>query len=376
MRMSSRWLLAGCCTGFLAVSFASAAETASIKKNTVNVRAQPTTFSEVVCQLKQGDQVAVIEEITLKSPKPDDPAKWVKIKMPAEAKVWVNVDFVDPTEKTVKARKLNQRAGAGENYSVVGLMLKGESFTPVRTANKWIQIEPTTNSYAFVAVEMLNRSGSVAPADQVSNAPEKAVAAVEKPADPAEKTALAEATGGKVATERKAEPLPEEKVDNEPPVVVAKDIASPAKTTPEPEVGLPPNLATPPELATSPAPNPSTNTMDLAAKPVKKVKAPKVEPVLNTGPLPKVPEFGPRRVVIREGTVTSVIMPGPSNFKLVSSDGRTDMDYLIPLSTNMVLKNYKGRKVIVTGEEYLDKRFPDTPIVMMETIQLSPDATR
>lgn len=36
------------------------------------------------------------------------------------------------------------------------------------------------------------------------------------------------------------------------------------------------------------------------------------------------------------------------------------------------LNGYKGRKVIVTGEEAIDKRWPNTPVIILESIRLAP----
>ena len=71
----------------------------------------------------KGDTVTVLEEITLKNSKADEPSAWAKIVMPSKAHAWVNTSFLD-TNKTVIPKKLNLRAGAGENYSVIGTLVK------------------------------------------------------------------------------------------------------------------------------------------------------------------------------------------------------------------------------------------------------------
>ena len=48
---------------------------AIVTQKGVNVRAQAAINSEVVVRLKKGDHVNVIEEVTLKKPKTDEPAK-------------------------------------------------------------------------------------------------------------------------------------------------------------------------------------------------------------------------------------------------------------------------------------------------------------
>src|SRR5438445_5281038 len=94
-----------------------ASEIATVNQSKVNVRGQPALVGEVITQLNKGDQVNFLEEISLEKPKAGEPAKWAKIKMPANTPVWVFASFIDPATKTVAARRLNLRAGPGENYS-------------------------------------------------------------------------------------------------------------------------------------------------------------------------------------------------------------------------------------------------------------------
>src|SRR6266478_1196380 len=56
---------------------------ALVKQDNVNVRGQAAINSEVVVRLKRGDRVNVLEEVTLKKPKADEPSKWARIALPA-----------------------------------------------------------------------------------------------------------------------------------------------------------------------------------------------------------------------------------------------------------------------------------------------------
>src|SRR5579883_2226322 len=84
-------------------------ESVVAKQNNVNVRGQAHINSEVVGHLQKGEVVTVLEEVTLPHPKTDEPARWAKISLPASLHVWVNNSFIDGTNQTVKARKLNLR---------------------------------------------------------------------------------------------------------------------------------------------------------------------------------------------------------------------------------------------------------------------------
>ena len=80
--------------------------------------------------------------------------------MPASAHVWVHTTFIDATNKTVLPKKLNLRAGPGENYSVLGVVERGTAVNEISTKGDWTQIEPPTNAYAFIAAMYLKQEAS------------------------------------------------------------------------------------------------------------------------------------------------------------------------------------------------------------------------
>lgn len=94
-------------------------ETGTVLEDRLNVRGQPSLAGEVITQLKKGETVSVLEEIAASKPKPGEPAKWLRIQMPANTPVWVSAAYIDAATKTTKPNRLNVRAGPGENFSVV-----------------------------------------------------------------------------------------------------------------------------------------------------------------------------------------------------------------------------------------------------------------
>src|SRR5687768_11700294 len=58
---------------------------AVVRQNNVNVRGKAAINSEIVARLTRGERVNVLEEVTLKKPKQDEPAKWAKISLPTNA---------------------------------------------------------------------------------------------------------------------------------------------------------------------------------------------------------------------------------------------------------------------------------------------------
>jgi uncharacterized protein YgiM (DUF1202 family) len=61
---------------------------AVVRQNNVNVRGKASINGEVITRLTRGQQVNVLEEVTLNKPKQDEPAKWAKISLPTNAAVW------------------------------------------------------------------------------------------------------------------------------------------------------------------------------------------------------------------------------------------------------------------------------------------------
>ena len=99
--------------------------------------------------------MTVIEEVTLKKPKTDEPSKWAKIALPSSVGVWVHSDYIDPNSKTSKPKQLNLRSGPGENYSVLGRVPKGTAIKEIEVKGHWVKIEAPADTYAFVAAHLL-----------------------------------------------------------------------------------------------------------------------------------------------------------------------------------------------------------------------------
>jgi hypothetical protein len=92
----------------------------------------------------------------------------------------------------------------------------------------------------------------------------------------------------------------------------------------------------------------------------------------ETTPTPAEDPFV-KRVVTREGIVErSVSIQAPSHFILQAIDTRRAINYLFSPATNVVLKDYYGQRILVTGEELLDERWPNTPVINVEKIETVP----
>jgi len=273
--------------------------------------------------------------VVLKNPKADEPSKWAKIALPASAPVWVNSTFLD-ANKSVVPKKLNLRSGPGENFSVIGNLTKGTQVKEVEAKGDWLRIEAPSDSYAFVAAHLISNDvgagGPVLASREVPRAPVTAAPPTGTPV-----TAAPPGTPTPAATET---PL----VSAKPPTVGAE----PAGPNSVPVTAAPPPIGTPTENPVRPSPTP-----------------------VVTAPATPEPDEDVKRMVTREGIVKrSVSIQAPTYFVLENlSNGKT-INYLF--STNLVLKDFKGQRVMVTGEEMLDERWPNIPVIAIDKLEPVP----
>jgi uncharacterized protein YgiM (DUF1202 family) len=100
---------------------------------------------------------------------------------------------------------------------------------------------------------------------------------------------------------------------------------------------------------------------------------PPVTPATNEPPAvtPATNEPPPKRIVQREGFVRGTFsIQAPSHFELISPENRKTMNYLYTNSKDLDLRRYKGMRIIVTGEEALDERWPNIPVITIQRIQV------
>lgn len=281
---------------------------ATITGNNVNVRGKATLFSEIVKRLNSGDSVTVIEEVIRDKPKAGEPTQWAKVVIPEGANVWVHASYVDATNKVVLPKKLNVRSGPGENYSVVGLLEHGAPVKEISTKGDWMEIQAPADAYAFIAAMYLKQEGTPAAV---------------------------------------------------PPVVsIAPPVAEPAPTpavVPEPA----PVATTTTEAATTPVPTPTP-------------EPPAATPAPEPAPAPPaVEEPPPRRIVQREGLVRGTrSIQAPTKFELFDPNSGRTVNYLYTSSTNLDLRLWNGHRIVVTGEEGLDERWKNTPVITIQRIQV------
>jgi uncharacterized protein YgiM (DUF1202 family) len=95
----------------------------------------------------------------------------------------------------------------------------------------------------------------------------------------------------------------------------------------------------------------------------------------ETASTPTTPEPPPKRIVQHEGFVRGTFsIQAPTPFALVGEDGRL-IDYLYTSSPDLDLRRYKGLRIVVTGEEAIEERWPSTPIITIQKISVLSDVS-
>lgn len=386
-------------TSVLAFSLVEAQTRVVIKTDRTNVRAKPSLDAEILASLSKGQEVEVLGELT----PPGSKETWSRIALPSAVPVWVYGQLVDSKAGTVRAKELNYRAGPGRNYSVLGLLKKGDAIKVIRQFDGWVQIEPPTQAVAFVASRLLTSETDATPiatarpqttpptpspaitsqptptpTPTATPAPLRRAPVPPPPAETAPPSSSFSATPIPALAQPESRPTPPRSRTEEPiaatPVPETAPVLSP--TTPEPTEPTP-------TASTEPAPSPNSTTVS----PTRKLPlgSPRYRSTLPPPPSRNVimgsalgrtqtvtDELDKPRFVVREGFVhPTVSIQAPTDYEL--RDGfytEGNINYLMP-QPNSTLEAFSGKRVSVSGFEYRDVRWR-TPVLKVEDIELLP----
>ena len=350
-------------------------ESATVSADRVNVRARASLIGERVTQLRKGDQVTVLAKVTVAPPREGEPADWLRIAMPAAGQTWVHMGFVK--EGKVTASKLNVRAGGGERFSIVGRLAKDDAVKEKRTAGDWIEIEHPAGAHAYIATKFVEL-GQAAEETKPEETPEAKLAKVTETEEPKE-----------TPEAKPAETTPEAKPDT----AEVTEATEPAETKAEPEaVAEPGDMPDPPEpevvvVDAGEGTEASETQKPPMGNPEDAEEAkPEPAPAVTDTKLP-VP---PPRIVTREGKIKRRFFrspKAPSRFELLDDNGRT-INYLYssdsgplktadggdgePITFERLMSMLRNRRVVLTGIEAVDPRWPALPLLDVRTLKTIP----
>ena len=111
---------------------------ARTKSDRVNLRAKPEPSAEVVAQAAMDETLQVLEV----------QEKWVQVVPPERVDLWIHRDFVK--DGLSVAEKVNVRAGAGINFSVVGQYTRGERIEVRGQFGEWLKVAPSNSSLCHI----------------------------------------------------------------------------------------------------------------------------------------------------------------------------------------------------------------------------------
>jgi len=336
-----------------------------ITTGNANLRAKPSMSAEILVSLKK-DAVLVArgESMDPKAPA-DEPSEWVEVTAPTGAKVWVFAALVDPATKTIRPAKANLRAGPGRNYAEVGHALQGTVVQELRSSDGWIQIAAPEGSVVGYIAKSLTK-----PAPEKTTVPPVVIPPAVKP--PASTTSPALAT---TSPSRRPVPLPagsgKPSISPGRSIPIEKEAVSlpltqltTASPAPSP---LPAETVAPAQPEPSPIPEPAPAIP--ATEPTVATSTP--EPTVTVPAQPEITHTDKPRVVIREGIVGLATSPqAPGDYQLNNfRKGEGMIGFLHTDNPEIKISSWRWRRVLVTGEEYIDARWPKSALTKVTAIQ-------
>ncbi len=356
----------------------------------VSARGKPTIFSSLVFRFNKNEPVNIVKEINIANPKAGEPRKWLQVQVPADAGVWVHADFLSapfkktirdangqPVESTfarVKANLLNVRGGAGDRFPILGKLSAGATVhLSGQRKEKWVELFAPANTTVYVASQFvlrkkINEGAVKIPFDGVVEVP-SAPLTVEPSITP-----VSPPTAG--GTKLAAPNTPPETVVTIP----SKDFGQPNGLSRE---GVPFRRATTPKLTAEVQPNPPPAP---EPQPAETVKPTESEPAQKPLEPAKVAEINPNlppastekpganklrtRIVTREGYVRRTLeIQAPSGYVLEHIESGKKINYLLLDHPTLKLNWFIGKRVLVSGQEAIDARHANTPVLKVKTLK-------
>lgn len=368
----------------LAIALPSLAATPAFSlADRVNVRSRPGYAGEILTQLDRNQPIAVLGTNTLSQPAPDEPATWLRIKLPPKTKVWVASDFVETQTYRVTADVLNVRSGPSYDHAIIDRLPRNSIVQPAEEPARdgWLPILSADSAFGFVPASWVTFSLSSTPVDPSDSNPDESPTPIPS-SDPATTTPPVATTPAPTPSVSAPSDTPTRtdytwfdqfvrsyRTDsNAAPAATSAPLIPPTASAPLPTIPDPTLFVTEPAPVLPPASDQTPPVSD-----VPEVTHAASTQVSHDLPLRTDLADSPARFVRREGVVVrSWNIAAPSPFSLRPVDGGDPINFLVTSRDQPLnLRELRGRTIIVTGREYLDSRtfWRDIPLLDVESIE-------
>jgi SH3-like domain-containing protein len=337
---------------------ASADMGAIVKADRVNVRKEASITAEVIKQVNKDTLLVAVERHEITPSHQDEPVSWIKVRL-TSTNAWVKSSYLDDKDQ-VQADLLNLRGGPGTEHQKIGQVNRGETVKRLETKGDWTKVQ-VTDSYGFIAESYITLTEEVPDIDE-----EPSAKADEQPAQTSkeEKEPAADSSAASAIEIKPA-------IATQPPAISLEPVEE-AAIEPAEEIEIP--VMEPIEI---PAPKPIQEPPPPAAPVVAPVPAAPIEvaPIetnrqIESTPTPAATD-SLERIVLREGVVRPTGSPAaPSPYGLYSIQDNRLINFLYVTNSDIILKNYSGKKVHVRGPESIDSRWRNHPLLTVRTIEL------
>ena len=380
------------------VSEINPAKAGTVSADRVNVRARASLIGERVTQLRKGDSVKVLAKVKVNPSKEGEPLEWLKIAMPPGGQTWVYMAFVK--DGKITANRLNVRAGGSEQFGIVGRLAKGDFVKEKRISGDWIEVEHPDGAYAFVSAKYIKIGDDILskekPTESEENIPENLFSQEVQSIEVKESSDSSKgSTEKKVSLDNTPEIKKESKKSSSDTEIVqdeleVQDKASDLETDVsdlEKKTDLVnlPDMPEPELVVVEDGPDADNKKNPIGNPEDVEESKPEVVPIAKKKELP-VP---PPRIVTRQGKIKRRFFrspKAPSRYELVNENGRT-LNYLFssesgplkvaddedaPITFERLMNMLRNRKVVLTGVEALDPRWPTLPLLDVRTLKTVP----
>lgn len=120
-----------------------------INVKSVHLRAGQSKNFESLGRVQEGDAVVVIEK----------DYSWYKVRLPKDAKSYITNEYVNMVSSRVgevTADRVNVRAGAGINHTVLGQVNEGDRILITEVKEEWLRIHPVPSTYGWIKEDFVD----------------------------------------------------------------------------------------------------------------------------------------------------------------------------------------------------------------------------